>query len=398
MTIKKKIIFSGLTIIIFFIVLEIVFRIIFFVKYGDYNTSVTIQGNTIQMGDDTLIFRNRPYYLDVSKKYQFNEEGFKSAPGDTEMPEKKPGDFWVFLFGASAMEGMGSNKDGDWLDITGVEDYSYKYSIAYLLQQKLQERLRDKKVHVFSAATSSFSVYQSMLQYERLRKKYKMDWVIGMDGNNEPVITDTLRSLRSIIETDWQERPVFKFPLKYIIPLTKRSAFVNALKQALFNAKNTKRLQNAIKNKYPLREKWLNIPSAKLLYDSASPVFVHTVDTFFNYVKQFDEKLSRDRTPHLLFVQPHLSMRNPAKMTITEKALFSYYTHKKNEPLFQSFMVKSHSKAAQMGHTIRSLSFMHENNFETFVDYCHFTPQAIRQLSAYFCDCIMEEYSKKDKQ
>ena len=187
---KKKILFSLITLILFFLLIEIVFRIIFFIRYNKYNTTPFIQGSSLQMSDDTIIYRNRPFYLDKNKKYQFNCEGFKSRAGDIEMPVKSPEDFWIFLFGGSAMEGMGSNKDGEWLDITGVRDYPYEKSIAFLLQQKLQLLIPGRKIKVFCAANSGFSVYQDILQYRRLKSKYKMDWIISMDGVNEPIIRD----------------------------------------------------------------------------------------------------------------------------------------------------------------------------------------------------------------
>jgi hypothetical protein len=348
------------------------------------------------MADESLVYRNRPYYLDQYKKNQFNEEGFKSLPGDIKMPVKSADDFWVFLFGASAMEGMGSNKDGEWLDITGITDYSYNESIVFLLQQQLQSMMPGRRVRVFCAANSGFSIYQSLVQYERLKKKYKIDWVVSMDGNNEPLMDNPNLSVRDYIINDWKDYPIFKFPLKYIIPVTKRSAAVNALKRFLFERRMNKRLSNAVENNFPARAKWVAMDSGQLVYDSKPEIVQRTVDSFFFYMKKFDAELTSDGIPHLLFVQPHLTMRDTAKMTLTEKALLHYYIFSRNRGDINSFIKKIEDEAEGQSPTgaIHSLAFMHSNDFETFVDYCHFSQQAIRQLSVFFAERISTQYKK----
>jgi hypothetical protein len=396
--VKKKILFSFITLCIFLLLIELVFRIIFYFNYNKYDTSLSIQGNSLQMADDTLVFRNRPCYLDKKKSYQFNSEGFKSAAGEVQMPEKGPGDFWVFLFGASAMEGMGSNKDGEWLDITGVRDYSYAESPVFQLQQHLQLKMPNRKVRVFCAANSGFSVYQSMLQYQRLKKKYKIDWVISLDGVNEPLMGQPGTSLRSYIESSWKDYPIFKSPVKYIIPVTRRSAFINAIKQSLFEAKMDKRLDKAKDKNYPARIKWLSANAGQLIYDTASPVIAASVDTFFYYMNAFDRELIQDKVPHLLFVQPHLAMRDTIKSSGTEKALFNYFkSTSHNNAAANGYIKQIHARALELdtAGSIQSLSFMHSNTFETFVDYCHFSDEAIKQLSIFFADRIVSQHNSK---
>jgi hypothetical protein len=390
---------NFIVLVVILSLIEIIFRVIFYAKYHQYHTSVSVQGNTLQAADDVLVYRNRAYYLDQDKKHQFNEEGFKSNAGDTEMPVKSPGDFWVFLFGASAMEGMGSNKDGEWLDITGILDYSYKESIVFQLQQQLQAMMPGRKVKVFCAANSGFSIYQSMLRYEQLKAKYKMDWVISMDGNNEPLLGNTNLSIRDYIVNDWKEYPIFKFPLKYIIPITKRSASVNALKRFLFERRMNKRIKNAVDDNFPARAKWLAANPGQLTYAHQSGIVQRSVDSFFYYMKRFDQELTSDNIPHLLFVQPHLTMRDTIKMSPTEKALLHYYIFSRNREDINSFIAKIEEEAAKqdLNAAIQSLAFMHGNDFETFVDYCHFSQPAIRQLSGFFAERIAAQYKSVQK-
>ena len=237
-----------------------------------------------------------------------------------------------------------------------------------------------------------------MLQYERLKTKYKMDWVISLDGNNEPLITNTDSSVREYLINDWNNYPIFRFPLKYIIPLTSRSAFINSMKQALFQSKMNKRLESARKNDFPARKKWLLYDKGQLNYNNESPVVRQSVDSFFYYMKQFDERLTRDNVPHLLFIQPHLTMRTMERSSPVEKALLHYYMFYSNRGEFNSFIAKIHEISINQSvqGNIRSLSFMHYNNFETFVDYCHFTETAIKQLSVFFADCISSSYYHGD--
>jgi hypothetical protein len=250
----------------------------------------------------------------------------------------------------------------------------------------------DKRVRVFCAANSGFCVYQSMLQYQRLKALYKMDWVISMDGVNEPLIHSKDSSVRDLIKNEWSQYPIFRSPLKYIIPVTQHSVFINSLKQALFENKMSGRLKKAKQNNFPARTKWLTAAAAPLLYNADTQIIRNSVDSFFYYMKAFDRQLSMDNIPHLLFIQPHLTLRDTLKSSPTEKALLHYYESASyNNAEFNMYIKEIHAgnELAQVSGRIYSLGFIHENNFETFVDYCHFSPEAIRQLAIFFAGCII---------
>src|ERR1700755_749879 len=108
---KRLLGFSLILIIIFIMILELVFRIIFFFKYRELNTTVSIQGSPLQQSDSLLVFKNTAFYVDYDRKFQNNEEGMKSRVGDEFIDNKQPGDFRILLTGGSAMEGMGSNRN-----------------------------------------------------------------------------------------------------------------------------------------------------------------------------------------------------------------------------------------------------------------------------------------------
>ena len=159
-----------------------------------------------------------------------------------------------------------------------------------------------------------------------------------------------------------------------------------------------KRLKNAVENNFPERAKWLATDSGQLVYDSKPEIVQRTVDSFFFYMKKFDAELARDSIPHLLFIQPHLTMRDTAKMSLTERALLHYYIFSRNRGDINSFIKKIENEAEDQSPTgtIHSLAFMHSNDFETFVDYCHFSQQAIRQLSVFLAERISAQYKTRN--
>ena len=279
---KKLLQFSLLTTLLLLLLLELIFRIVFYFDYSKYHTSVYIQGNSIQKEDDSLIFMNRPFYVDYGKRYQFNEEGMKCELGDVYMPRKKENDFWVFLFGGSAMEGTGALKSGGWFDINTVDDHIPGETIGGYLQKILQQQMPGKKVKVFSAANPAHAAFQSMKRYELLRKKYKMDWVISLDGQNDPASLNIAETAYDFVKHDWETNPKFELPLKFIIPVTSHSALATYMKLGLFKLKLNSRVHNAVSNNFPLRTKWGNAQSSPVKYPANSDNVNRAVDSFYH--------------------------------------------------------------------------------------------------------------------
>src|SRR5689334_1735930 len=164
--------FSVITLFIFLLLLEVAARIFFYGKFNGMHTSVYVQGSPLLVSDSMTVYNNRPLYTDWQKKFQYNELGMKTSPGNWKMPVKKSNELWVLLLGGSAMEGMGSNKNGKWFDITNVADHPHQETIAHYLEKDLQNRFPGKKVLVFNAAVSGYTLMQSMLRYESLKSKY----------------------------------------------------------------------------------------------------------------------------------------------------------------------------------------------------------------------------------
>ena len=377
---KKLFAYSLIVCLLILFLTELIFRILFWSEIKGYNSTIYIQGNTIQMEDSSLVFRNRPFYLDYYRRFQYNEEGMRSKPADVWMPKKTSKDFWVFLFGGSSMEGMGSNKDGEWLDITGVGDYPWNENIAYYLQQLLQEKMPDKKVTVFNAANTSYTIQQSYLRYLQLSSLYKMDWVISMDGQNNPPSLAKGETVLDFVKKDWQQNPIHKFPLKWILPLTSHSAFVNKLKQAIFHIKQNNRTKNNIASNYARAKFWFNSNSPALHFKGPDEGTDRAVNAFYDQLTEFDSLLSARNQKHLLLIQPHLIFRDELGMNNTEKALLHYYQQTYNDSTLNSYLFGIRKQfAMKISGDTSSIQLINQTDsmrHQVFVDYCHFTKEA----------------------
>jgi len=388
----KLIRFSLLTIIIILALIEIIFRVLFYFDYKGYNTSLYIQGNSLQMSDSILVFRNRPFYVDYTRRFQYNEDGMKVQPGDVFMPKKKPGEFWVFLLGGSTMEGMGSNKDGEWLDITGVDDYPANESIAAYLQSMLQEEMPSKKIRVFNAANSSYTLLQSCLRYQSLARENEIDWLVSMDGKNEPPALEDRDSPMSIVKDGWRKNPIFNFPLNAIIPLTSHSAFANKMKQLLYQYKRRKRLEENQHLGFPRKDYWYEQPDARLKFSPYTNNIKNAVKAFYEQLARFDSLLNSKKQSHILFIQPQLAFRDRSKLGNTEKALFNYYLSKFNDSTFLTFyreVQDSFPTFKKDHHNIELLNDMDSLSEQVFVDYCHFTKMANQYLARRIANEIL---------
>ncbi len=372
--------------------LEIIFRLYFYFAYYRYHTTVFIQGSPLQVSDSVLGFKNTPCYLDYDFKHQNNEEGFRSLPGDVTIPEKKEDDFWVLLLGGPAMEGMGSNKDGEWLDITGISDHSATENIAYKLQLLLQAKLPQKNVKVFNAANSSYVLWQSMQKFISLRKKMTVDWVILMDGYNEVSSINENFNIKESIHKDWEQRPIFKAPSKYIIPLTQHSFLINSLKQFIYHTKYNARMTKNRKANFPTRTKWLNKAPLPIKIVTRDNGIKRGVDFYMNTLNEFDSLLTQSHTKHLLVLQPFLFDKEYQLMDSTEKAIYSYYTWNYNYAAGHRFIKDLKEILLEKEKVDENILVIDPGNIKTglFVDYCHFTRSGIDSVSGIFASAILK--------
>jgi len=388
---KKLFSFSILVCVAIFLLVEILFRLLFWQQMKPFHTTVYVQGSPLQLDDSALVFRNRPFYLDHQRKYQNNENGMRGKPGDVFMPVKDSNDFWVFLFGASAIEGMGSNKDGEWLDITGVTDHGYNENIAFFLERELQQKMPGKKVRVFNAANSGYTIHQSFMRYAA--QDADMDWIISMDGQNDPALLGPGQLVMDSVREEWEQNPTNSFPLSVIIPITQHSAFVNRMKQSIFHIKQNRRIREARENGFPRSQYWFSRPQA-IRYRSADDSTARALDSFFNALHRFDSTLTARNQKHLLLLQPHIIFRDSSVMTTTERALLNYYAGRPGNASTNGFLRDMRRRFVTEkfsdSTSVQLLDATDTMRIPVFVDYCHFTAQANSVIARMLANHIIE--------
>lgn len=390
----KKIKYSVVSILIFFIIIEICFRIYFIFYIKPFGTSIKIQGSALQVADINLVFKNTPFYIDFNKKYQYNEYGFKCKPGDLKIPQKSKNTFVVLLLGASSMEGMGSNKIGEWYDITGVSDHSAENTIAAYLQNYLQKKMPTKKVVVYNGATSSYILWQSMQKYIVFKDVLKPDFVISMDGNNEFASLNNNFNKKKLVENVFYNYPIFKSPSKYIIPVTQNSYFLNSLKKFLFDFKLKIRTTKNLKNNFPLKKKWLSAKEKKMKYAPMDSSIHRAVKSYLTELISFDSILTKNNTPYLLAYQPYLFLKSKVLQSETEQALYNYFTHHNNDEVYNTYKVNVINRLAEYEKINKNFKLINPDSIPVknlFSDYCHYTIEGNKWFAKYFGIIILEK-------
>ena len=395
---KKKLLkFSLFTIVVILLAAELLCRLFVFSHYRNLHTNNYIQGSPLQTADHSQVFINQPFYVDYHHKYQHNEWGMKSAPGDVFIPQKTPDDFWVLLTGASAMEGMGSNRNGEWLDITGIEDHAYNQNIAYYLQTMLQKSMPDKRVRVLNGATSAYTIYQSYQRYLLLSDKFQPDWVISMDGMNDPSELAPDQTTESYTREEWSGNPQFHAPLKYIIPLTRYSALINTIKQKLFHFKEDGRMVYNQKKDFPKRIQWLNTPAPPMKWAVKTRGIEKGIHCFSSWLIRYDSLLTARHQPHLLLLQPHMSMRDTANLQPIEMAVNHYYRVTFQDSVKHTYLKALYNQfAADSLHPhIVTMESVHHWPIWVFVDYCHFSDAATQKIAGEIFNYISSNGKSK---
>jgi hypothetical protein len=390
-SIKKLTLFSLITVLALFLIIELGSRFIFWLQYGRYHTTLSIQWNPRWISDPRTIWTNRPFYLEAGKKFQYNECGMRVERGDVLMSQKTKDDFWVFLFGGSAMAGMGSNKDGEWIRITGVYDHPIEESIDGYLEKMLQEKLKDKKVRVFNAAVSGHSIYQSHMRYIEL-SKYKPDWIVSMDGVNEPSSLKETETILSYLQQEWQDNPAQNLSGDASFFKKLRPASYFLLSRYVYNFRENKRVDNVLDSVNYFREKWLKQPSS-LKKTPVDKSIEHAVTSFFENLVDYKNTLQKQQQNYLLLIQPHISQRDTTKLEDTEKATYNYYLDQQKSTMntFYELTYEKIGKKTGPENNIYLMKNVSAWSGQVFVDYCHFTKEANKKIAAEISQYILSE-------
>jgi hypothetical protein len=384
--------FTAVTVLLLLLLAEGFARVVFFFRFRGLGTSVYVQGSPMQEADSASVYNNRAFYVDFGKAFQYNELGMRSACGDYRMPVKEAGDLWVLLLGASAMEGMGSNKDGAWFDMTNIADHPYNETIAFFLEERLRRVYPGKRVRVFYAAVSGFTLEQGIAKYKALSKKYDFDWVISMDGVNE---CDTLEAEgpeaeKAYSRAYWASMPFHRFPLNWIVPITQHSAFFDLCKQEIYRVKMRARVRKNEGSGFALRNFWASRAELRLLTALSDLRVLRSTDAFLRQEREFAGLLEREGKHYLLLVQPYLAFRKTSVLGQEEMALNRYLRENMNDRYKHAFLREVNYSVEQIGDSlhIHTMSGVERWPGWVFVDYCHFTKMANERIAAELADYI----------
>jgi len=355
------------------LIIELVSRLIVYNQFKDYHTNLAIQGKSRWVNDSVLHWTNRPFFLEYNLSAQYNELGMRVEPGDVFMPQKEENDFWVFLFGGSAMAGMGSNQNGEWYGITGVNDHSIDKSIDGYLQKILQDQMPDKNVRVFNAAVSMHGVSQSFRRY-KLLASYKPDWVISMDGVNDPSKLDENESIEMFLDKEWKSNPTQNEPLLRTFFLMSNSGLYYKLAKTKYHYLEDIRLKKKIELREETRKNWMEKKTEPIIFEIEQEQLVkNAVDTFMQTMEKFEAHLTEVGQRHLLLVQPYLALRKREYLKGTESAVYNYFSSHHNLPSKNRFFSLLYSKEKNKGGQPFLMHSVHSWKDWVFVDYCHFT-------------------------
>jgi len=226
-----------------------------------------------------------------------------------------------------------------------------------------------------------------------------LDWVISMDGYNEMSSIAENFNIKESIHEDWKQRPIFKAPSKFIIPLTQHSFLINALKQFIYHTKYNVRMTKNRKANFPSRTKWLNKAPLPIKIAAQDSGIKRAIDFYINTLNEFDSLLTQSSTNHLLVLQPFLFDKEYHLMDSMEKALYSYYTSNVNYSSTHRFLKDLQELLLEKEKLDKNILVIKPDNIKTglFVDYCHFTRSGIDSVSGIFASVILQSLQIQKK-
>jgi hypothetical protein len=393
---KIYIIYFLVTTLICFFILEILLRLLLFLYFSPYSTSHENQSYSSFISDSITIYSNRPYYLELNKDYQVNEVGAKMKPKDVLMPLSKTSkDYWVFLFGGSAIAGMGSNRvGGEWFDITGVNDHEVDSSISGFLHSHLSENMKNKNVKIFNFAVSGGSVFHSRRKYNTLIKKYNPDFIVSMDGVNEPKKLNQNEKYEEWFLKEWLNHPVNNEPLTTTFERSSKLAIYWCLAKLVYHYKDYREQNNRLSKASQVKKKWFSMKSLPIVYDTQDSLNVlRALDKYFKETKSFKNDLNKNKQDHLLLIQPYLAFRDTSILNFQEKALYNYFSIEKSNPDQNYFLREAYAyfENSEIAYPMKSVHFW--KNW-VFLDYCHFTVEANKKIAIEIGDYILNKKTK----
>jgi len=246
-------------------------------------------------------------------------------------------------------------------------------------------------VRVFNAAVSGYTIYQSFNRYKLLRK-YKPDWIVSMDGVNEPTALAQNETIETYLTEEWKNNQVQNYPLKRTFSRMSNSALYYKLTKMVYYYREDKKLEHKRDSLLINRRKWFNTTPEKISFsvnDNGS--LQKSVNTYLSTLYQFEEYLNKANQKHLLLIQPYLGFRDTSKVDTVEKAVYNYFSVEANNASRNCFLDSVYAAFKTNHDHIYSMNDVHSWRGWVFVDYCHFTKDANEKIASEIAKYILSE-------
>ena len=306
----------------------------------------------------------------------------------------------IFITGGSTAFGSGQTSPYETIKEYPKGIYSFKSSIAGLLQEKLKKEFPDKKIEVINACAVKRMLHQSVAYYLETISNFSPDVVITIDGNNDvapicgmsPYVKGSM-ALSSYIK------------LYELTQLVQDKSYFNFIN--LLNTLKLSNLKKKEKNRGDDEQDALIDPfeSAKLSeYLIYKKQFIRGSEKLLKLIKYYNALCTTDDTRFIFCLQPLLYRQSiNKKLSVSEKEMQKKFfntnikTIKVNE-LFSPSQIEFFIKGSQLIlkyfiddyltekinqiSTEKGFTYIDMNkemaqvpsNQDVFVDYCHLTP------------------------
>jgi len=373
--------------------LEGIARIVTWRKFASYQANFSNQADSRWIEDDTLIWANRPFYLEYDRSSQYNGSGMRVDASDLAVPEKGTDDFWVLCLGGSAMAGVGSSRQGDWIRLTGIHQHPRDRSIDGRLRNHLQRAMPGRRVCVFNAAVSGYTLEQSRLMVERLAH-VPFDFVISLDGYNEPVALGQGETVRDILQRRWSRHVVNRPQFRLARWMMRHSALVFLCGETVFFRSGLIRTGLNSRRDPDLVRHWMHQSAGPT--DKCEQETIEAQQVYLSTMWRFHEELERRGIGHLLLFQPYLGERDPAKLEPNELALYHYFRTVENRCQTEFITSLREAIDAMDEPWVWSLEPVHDADGWMFLDACHLTAHANDWIARALASRIIAEIGSDD--
>jgi len=378
-----------LSFIVFLLILELVFFFKFRQEFKGYSIGHLAKGRVCD--SPYTVFEPVRNTLNLKARYRQNNYGFRN---EYDVLPKEENEFRIFILGGSGVYGQGSMKE--FIKITGAHEYPSRYTIAAYLENKLSEDFSLRKITVFNAAVSGFTISQEYSYYMHTIRKLEPDMLILMDGYNDMFFPLSDASIyRSDIDREAWGRHPYKGNPVYVsgMYLMSRSHALFYLVKYIFVSKYN--YDERFFKEYSENNIVIDRKKVTAIFKKYHSNIDRAIDDIIKRYSIFKETCRIDDVDILYCPQPVLSLR-PMKNKI-EKACRNYLFTLADTPeeqlpyldMYEYFLNEFEKWATKEKVTYINLQReVNKVDEQIFIDYCHLTYFGNKYIAELIADKI----------